>query len=198
MAEPSRESNGEITQLLQRLSQGDAGASELLYPRVYDELRKLARSHLGHGRDPITLQATALVNETWLKLAARPEPGDFANRRAFYALCAKAMRSILVDHARARGAKKRGAGERVVDVGSFEPSVAGPSLDVVALDEALSRLAVEQPVHARVVELRFFGGLAVEEVAQVLELSLSTVERYWRLARAWLFRELSVPPDGRG
>ena len=188
---------GEITQLLKRLSAGDAAAASALYPQVYDELRKLARSHLRSRDTSQTLQPTALVHETYLRLSAQADPGSFANRKAFYALCAKAMRSIIVDHARSRGAKKRGAGQQRVELESLRLAADGPTLEVVALDEALERLAAKQPDHARVVELRFFGGLTAEEAAQVMDVSLATVERHWRLARAWLFRELSgTPPTG--
>ena len=180
----------DITQLLHRLTAGDQAAASTLYPRVYDELRSLARSHLRSQSPGQTLQPTALVHETYMRLAAQQAPGDFANRKAFYALCAKAMRSILVDHARARAAQKRGAGQQRVELDALGLSAEGPSLDLVALDAALRKLAERQPDHARVIELRFFGGLTAEEAAEVMEVSLASVERYWRLARAWLFREL--------
>lgn len=179
-----------ITQLLARASAGDRDARDLLVPRVYDELRAIAGRVLDRHATVATLPPTALVHEAWLKLVDRPEALALADRRHFLAIAARLMRDVLVDHLRARGAAKRGGGlERVTldDVASvFEQR----SLDLLALDEALGRLAAEDPQLARIVELRFFGGLTIAETAQELGVSTPTVERGWRLARAWLLEAL--------
>jgi RNA polymerase sigma factor (TIGR02999 family) len=174
--------------------EGD-GAREQ-FARVYDELRRLAAAALRHERLDHTLEPTALVHEAYLRLADLPG-GAWKNRAHFLALAARAMRRILVDHARSRGALKRGSG----GVSAFEDLRSSivdptPNVDVLLLDTALSRLAALDKRQARIVELRFFGGLSVEETASVIGSSPRTVKRDWQLARAWLRREMSKLADG--
>jgi RNA polymerase sigma factor (TIGR02999 family) len=181
---------GLATQLLRRLGAGDAGAGEQLLPIVYDELHRIAAGLMrGQSRDH-TLQATALVHEAYLRLVDEEVRGSFAGRAHFLCVAAKAMRCVLVDHARRRAAGKRDAGERIaLELADDLIDRTGP--DLVALDEALTRLAALDEELARVVELRFFAGLSVEETASVLSVSEASVVRAWRVARMWLKRELA-------
>jgi len=163
-----------------------------LMPLVYDELRRIAAGYIGRERHARTLQATALVNEAFVRLAAE-KPRAFQNRTHFLAIAALSMRQILVQRARARQAAKRGGGPQQVTlddarVGGLQPD----SIDVVALDEALTRLAALDPEQATIVELRYFGGLTVEETAEVVGVSPATVKRQWAMARAWLKRSLDA------
>jgi RNA polymerase sigma factor (TIGR02999 family) len=178
-----------LTQLLQAWQQGDAPAGEQLVPLVYAELRRIARMKLGRERAGHTLQATALVHEAWLRLMQQHGAG-WQNRAQFFAIATQAMRRILVDHARRRQAAKRGSGEPPADVDDLAEVLLSPVPDeqLVALDVALERLAAIDERQAKVVELRFFGGLSVEETAEVLALSPTTVKREWATARLWLFR----------
>lgn len=182
-------SDRELTGILKRWESGDRDALAELMPRVVDALRRIARGYL--RREPgHTLAPTALVNELYLRLAAR-RTVQWANRAQFFAFAATAMRRILVDHARVRGAAKRGDGALRVTLG---PGIAagGPQdVDLLALDEALDVLARMDPRQARVVELRYFGGLTVREAAAVLEVGEATVVREWASARAWLFSRLT-------
>jgi len=158
-------------------------------PLVYDELRRVAARYIGRERPGQTLQATGLVNEVFLRLVNENARG-FQNRSHFVAIAALSMRQILVQRARARGAAKRGgAPERVTLDDAMAPD-SGPSVDVLALDQALSRLADLDPTQAKVVELRYFGGLTIEETAEALRSSPATVKREWAMARAWLKQEL--------
>ena len=191
-------SAGDVTLLLQRLEQGDGAAAEELYPRVYEELHELARAFMRSQAAGHTLQTTALVNEAYLKIATGVPGQSFTGRKSFYALGAKAMRSVLVDHARARGAQKRGGAAARLEIEGLVLTAGGPSLDVLALDQALTRLHQLQPEQARLVELRFFGGLTVEETAALMEMPVGKLERMWRLARAWLYRELSGGESASG
>lgn len=162
-------------------------------PDVYEELRRLAAHYLRGERQDHTLQATSLVHEAYLRLAQQREV-DFSNRVQFIGLAASLMRRILVNHANARLTAKRGGGAIRVLSGCMEDVIAAPSaeegVDLLQLDAALEELATAQPVHARIVELRFFGGLTFEEVAELLGVSERTVQRHWRTARAWLFDRL--------
>ena len=174
----------DVTELLNAIGQGDAHAADRLMPLVYDALRRLAARKLGREKPGQTLDATALVHEAYLRLV-----GDrvvaWDGRGHFFAAAAEAMRRILVENARRKGRVKHGGGRRRVPLG--EVAAGAPSDDLLALDEALSQLAAEDPVKARLVELRFFGGLSVEEAARCLGISRATADRYWAFARAWLY-----------
>jgi RNA polymerase sigma factor (TIGR02999 family) len=181
-----------ITQLLVQWSEGDPAALQQLTPLVYDELRQLARSFLRRQVHQHSLQPTVIVHEAWLKLAER-EQVSWQSRAQFFGLAAKLMRDLLVDYARERQAAKRGGGQAGLSL-SIAEMYAGrgtQDIDLLALDEALRRLAANNARRARVVELRFFGGLTGQETAAVLAVSEGTVERDWTLARAWLYNELS-------
>jgi len=178
-----------VTRLLQDWHNGDEQAREQLWPLMYEELRRLARYHMNDQRSGHTLQATALVNEAFIKLACVEFSAD--NKRQFFALAAKAMRSILIDHARARGRDKRGAdAARVTLTEGLAPRVQDSS-GVIEVDEALRRLAERDQRKADIVELKVFGGLTFEEVAETLGLSSATVRSEMRFARAWLQAQLT-------
>ena len=181
------DSSDRVTTLLRDWQAGKASAAEELVPLVYAELRRLAARRLSHERQHHTLQATALVNEAWLKLV--DQRGAWQSRTHFFAIAAQAMRRILVDHARQRHAEKRGGEADHVPVDSVPTLLPSPMPDerLLALDEALTRLAALDPRQAAVVELRFFAGLSVEDTAEVLGVSGMTVKREWAAARAWLF-----------
>jgi RNA polymerase sigma-70 factor, ECF subfamily len=184
------QSTQEITQLLLAWSDGDQGALDRLTPLVYAELRRLARRYMGRESPGHTLQTTALVHEAWLKLIDQRRV-RWQNRAHFFGVSAQLMRRILVNMARSRNYLKRGGGARQVEL--EEPLVVSQErdADLSALDETLDALAALDPRKARVVELRFFGGLSVEETAEVLNVSTDTVTRDWNAAKAWLYRELS-------
>jgi RNA polymerase sigma factor (TIGR02999 family) len=179
----------DVTSLLVRWRNGDANAFDELAPIVYDELRKLARSHLRRERPGHTLQSTALVHEAYLRMIDQ-QSVSWQNRSHFYGIAAQMIRRILVDYARAKNTKKRGeAAPRI----AFEEAVgahASEDLDLVALDDALKALAEIDPRQSRIVELRYFAGLSIEDTAEVLQISPATVKRDWTVARAWLKREL--------
>jgi RNA polymerase sigma factor (TIGR02999 family) len=175
----------DLTRFLDDLAHGDADAAATLMPHVYGELKAIAEGYMIRQRADHTLQPTALVNEAYVKLFDRSVI-DWKDRGHFYALAARAMRQLLVDHARARRRKKRGGGRREVTLDEAVAKAAGIEVDLLALDEALRELAELDPRQAQVVELRYFGGLEVAQVAQMLEVSVTTVEREWRSARAWL------------
>jgi len=181
----------EVTQLLEQWSHGDAGALQKLTPLVYDELRRLARQYMKGQSPQHTLQTTALVNEAYLRLARQKTP-SFTSRSHFLAVAAKAMRQILVNHAKALQTEKRGAGAGKVqldEAAAVSPEQTSAILDV---NEALERLAMLDSRKAQVVELRYFGGLKQEEIADVLKISSGTVQRDWVFARAWLYNELQA------
>ena len=184
---PDRE---RVTQLLQEANAGNDSARDELLRVTYDELRRMARGYFADERRDHTLQATALVHEVQLRLLGSEElPGS--NRRQFFAFAAKAMRHLLVDHARTKGRQKRGGGGRRVQLEEVLVVGAEPNIDLVALDEALDRLAAFDERKSRVVELKYFAGLTGDEIAEALEVSPATVDRDWEVARAWLFTELS-------
>ena len=180
----------EITRLLADWNAGDAEALERLAPLVYAELRRIARRQIGREREGHTLQATALVNEAYLRLAGG---GGLAlqDRAHFYAVCAQVMRHILVDHARAHARDKRGGGAAHVPLDEAVFAAVVDSDELVALDEALRGLEGVDPQKARVVALRYFAGLSIEETAEVLGISPTTVRREWRRAKAWLYRAIA-------
>ena len=182
-------SSSQVSKLLVNWRRGDQGAREALIPLVYNELRRLARLHLRRERPDHTLQSAALVHEAYLRLIRQDQP-QWQNRAHFFGVAAQLMRHILVDHARNRAAAKRGAGAPRL---SLDEEVALPQardVDIVALDDALNQLAALDPQQSRVVELRFFGGLSIEETSVVLGISPATVKREWATARAWLQREM--------
>jgi RNA polymerase sigma factor (TIGR02999 family) len=179
----------QLTQLLERWSAGDRTAFEELVPAVYAELRRLARLLLLNERRGHTLGCTALVNEAYLRLVDQTRT-DWNGRAHFFGAAATAMRMVLVDHARARKAVKRGEGAVAVELDQVVLAVE-PDIDVIALDCALEELASFAPEGARLIELRFFGGMSVEETAAVMGTSPATVKRNWSAARAWLYRRLN-------
>ena len=181
----------DITGLLQAWRDGDAAALAALTPLVYGELRRVAEQHMRRERPDHTLQATALVHEAFLRLTGGASPA-WEDRAHFFKAAARIMRHVLVDHARARGYAKRGGGGLRISIedGAAAVLAAERAPDLVALDEALERLERLDPRQHQVVELRFFGGLSVEETAEALGVSAITVKRDWRSARAWLFAEL--------
>jgi RNA polymerase sigma factor (TIGR02999 family) len=185
----------EITELLQAWRGGDEQALEKLTPRVYRELHQAARRCMSRERDGHTLQATALINELYLRLSDLQQV-DWQNRAHFFALCARQMRRILTDDARLRRSEKRGGGAFVVSLDEAPEVASSSHADVLAVDDALKALAKVDERKSQVVELRFFGGLSVEETAEVLQVSPDTVARDWRLAKAWLLREMSGKADG--
>jgi RNA polymerase sigma factor (TIGR02999 family) len=180
----------DVTKLLQDWSQGDAAALEKLIPLVFEDLRQIAGRLFRREADSHTLQPTALVNEVYLRLMEQRKV-HWQNREQFFGVASLLMRRILVDYAKGRQAAKRGSGAPKVPL---DETIAVPELrdvDVVALDEALSRLAEIDPRQERIVELRFFMGLSNEEIAEILKISVTTVKREWRTARLWLYRELT-------
>jgi RNA polymerase sigma-70 factor (ECF subfamily) len=183
-------SSSEVTELLVAWSKGNKLALDQLAPLVEGELRRLARLYLGREAPGHTLQPTALINEAYLRLVAWKSV-DWQDRAHFFAVAAKMMRRILVSHAVSRGRQKRGAQVVVVPLEEAGAVVAERTADIVALDEALSTLAKFDERKSQLVELRFFGGLTETEAAEVLNMSVRTVQREWSLARAWLFRELT-------
>jgi len=181
-----------VTDLLRAWGAGETGASEALVPLVYAELRRQARRVLAGEGEGHTLQATALVHEAWLRLDGQHD-ARWESRTQFLAVAALTMRRVLVDHARARRALKRGGGGTQVTLGAASEAAATPEdVDVLALDEALTRLATMDPRKARLVELRYFAGLSMPEAAATLGVSLATVGREWAVARMWLRRELEA------
>jgi RNA polymerase sigma factor (TIGR02999 family) len=185
----------EFTAALRRASEGDRSALDQVFPLVYAELRRQAAGHLRDERPGHTLQPTALAHEAYLRLVGR---GDYPwqNRAHFMAVAARAMRAILVDHARRRNAVKRGGGRAPASIDTFVEMEGGAAVRFDDLDQALQDLARLSERQARVVELRYFGGLTIEEAAEVLDVSAMTVKRDWATARAWLYRELSGSEPG--
>ena len=180
----------EVTHLLVAIERGDPDAPGRLWSLVYDELRQLAGTQLAREKAGHTLDATALVHEAYIRLAAGPDQG-YANRRHFYAAAAQAMRRILVEHARAKGRAKRGGGRRLDHPDLDALQAGGPADDLLTLHDALELFAAHDATKARLVELRFFAGLTLEQAAACLDISLSTADRAWRYARAWLYTAMS-------
>ena len=188
-------STGEVTRLLQDCSQGNREALDKLLPLVYNELRRLAHSYLSHERPDLTLQTTALVHEAYLKLIDQHSV-NWENRAQFFAISAQAMRRILLDNARRHTAAKRGSGGQKIsldEVATLSGDSANESL--IALDLALRKLETIDDAQSKIVELRYFGGLTIEETAAVLKISPSSVQREWTLARAWLYKAITGTPD---
>lgn len=189
---PEMNHAGDVTNLLQKAAGGDGAAAGALFPIIYDELRRLAAAFLAHERAGHTLQTTALVHEAYLKLVGVADY-RFNGRSHFLAVAAQAMRRVLITHARDRGRLKRGGDAGRISLSEAEPEAAAGAqeVDLVALDEALTRLAAIDERKVRLVEMRFFAGMTVEEIAEALGVGSATVKRDWALARAWLFREIS-------
>ena len=187
----SSTSSHEITRLLQAWCNGNPEALDQLLPLVYEDLHRGARRQMARENSGHTLQTTALINEVYLRLVNFPEV-DWQNRAHFFAVCSKAMRRILTDLARARLTQKRGGGALRLEFDEARAGNGGRSFDLLALDEAVNRLGEFDPRKSRVVELRFFGGLSVEETSEVLKVSQETVQRDWRMAKVWLLRELTA------
>jgi RNA polymerase sigma factor (TIGR02999 family) len=185
----------EVTRILSALEQGDPGAAEQLLPLVYDELRRLAAQKLAHEKPGATLQATALVHEAYVRLVGSGETAvgeeqRWDSRGHFFAAAAEAMRRILIDRAREKHAAKRGGGRKRLDIDAVDVATRATPDQLLALDEALAKLARADPAAARLVELRYFGGLTVEEAGKALGVSTATAYRHWKYARAWLHSEL--------
>jgi len=179
----------DVTRILNAIERGDAKATDELLPLVYEELRVLAAQKLCHESPGQTLQATALVHEAYLRLVGDESP-SWENRGHFFAAAAEAMRRILVENARRKKSPKHGGGRCCVDLDAVEAAAQTPSDDLVALDEALTRLGAADPVKAALVKLRFFAGLSIDQAAEALRISRATAIRHWSFARAWLFHEL--------
>jgi RNA polymerase sigma factor (TIGR02999 family) len=180
----------EVTRVLSAIEQGDPHAAEQLLPLVYDELRKLAAQKLAQEKPGQTLQATALVHEAYLRLVDVEKAQHWDSRRHFFAAAAEAMRRILINRARARRRLKRGGGWRRLHLDQIDVSVAEPPGELLILNEALDKLAQEDPACAELVKLRFFAGLTLDEAAKTLGVVRRTADRYWAFARAWLYAEL--------
>lgn len=178
-----------VTQLLIDLGGGDRGALDLILPHVYDELHHLSAWYMSRERPDHTLQPTALLNEAYMRLIDQRRV-DWKNRAQFLGLAANMMRRVLVNHARDRAAAKRGGDAGKVTITTAQGVFDEPDLDLMAVDEALEKLAELDPRKSRIVELKFFSGLTTEEIAEVLEISTATVEREWKFARAWLYDAL--------
>jgi RNA polymerase sigma factor (TIGR02999 family) len=187
------DSKAQVTLLLRDIKKGDPRAFDLLIPIVYDELRRLAAHYLREERATSTLQPTALVHEAWMKLAGQEMP-DWESRAHFFGVAAHLMRQILVDQARRHRSQKRGGGAPLLSLEETVVFSPEKSDDVIALDDALNSLAAVDARKCRVIELRYFGGLSVEETAQALKVSVGTIGREQRLAEAWLHRELARRP----
>ena len=185
-----RDSSNQVTQLLFRWREGDREALEKLMPLVYDELRRLAHHYLRQERSDHTLQSTALVHEAYMRLAGQ-NPPQWQNRAHFFGIAAHLMRQILVEYARSRGAAKRGANAPRLALDEATALAQQTEVDVVALDRALQELSELDAQQGRIVELRFFAGLTIEDTSEVLGISPATVKRDWTTARAWLYRAMT-------
>jgi RNA polymerase sigma-70 factor, ECF subfamily len=189
MSRPAMSENNEVTVLLSALTRGEDGAASKLMPMVYEELRRLAGSYMRRERVDHTLQATALVNEAYLKLIEQRSV-NWQSRAHFFGVCAQLMRRILIDHARGHTRDKRGGEQKKVTLDEAFVFSEEHADELLAVDDSLNRLAKIDPRQARVVELRFFGGLNVEEAAEVLGVSPKTIKRDWSVAKAWLYADL--------
>jgi RNA polymerase sigma factor (TIGR02999 family) len=186
-------SSEDVTRLLLQMAEGDTAAVNYLLPLVYNELRRLASSYLQRERAGHTLQATALVHEAWLRLVDQTRV-EWQNRAHFFGVAAQMMRRILVDNARAHKASKRGGGAVIVSLDNDLEVSSERHAEIIAVDDALKALAAFDPLKSQIVEMRFFGGLNAEEIAAVLNLSAPTVNRHWRMARAWLYSHITNQP----
>ena len=180
----------DVTRILNAIEHGDAKAAGELLPLVYDELRRLAASKMSRESPGQTLQATALVHEAYIRLVGSDQR-DWRGRTHFFAAAAEAMRRILIENARRKQRLKHGGARQRVDIDDVCMAFEEPSEDIIALDEALAKLAAEDPVKADLIKLRSFAGLTIEQSAEILGISRATADRYWSYARAWLFHEIS-------
>jgi len=180
----------DVTQLLEAAERGEREAEEQLLNLVYSELHRMAEQKLAGEAPGQTLQPTALVHDAWLQLVGGKTPPSFSNRAHFFGAAAQAMRRILIDRARRRRAEKRGGGAEHIDLESVDVAINADDASLLRIDEALEKLAKEDPPSAELVRLRFFVGLKIEETAEVLQISERTAKRYWTFARAWLYDEL--------
>jgi RNA polymerase sigma factor (TIGR02999 family) len=187
----------EVTRILSAMEQGDSQAAEHLLPLVYDELRRLAAQHLANEKPGQTLTATALVHEAYLRLVGKADEPRWESRGHFYAAAAESMRRILVENARRKRSLKRGGGLARQELREVELVAPEPREDLLALDEALDRLAAKDQLKADLVKLRYFAGLPGAQAARALGISRATADRYWAYARAWLHREMTREDDGR-
>jgi RNA polymerase sigma factor (TIGR02999 family) len=185
---------GEVTRILSAIDQGDSHAAEQLLPLVYDELRALATHKLNHETPGQTLQPTALVHEAYLRLIGDGSKQTWQGRGHFFAAAAEAMRRILVENARRKRTLKHGAGHARIEVEPVDRSTGRP-IDLLALDEALTRFAAKEPEKSELVKLRFFAGMTMPEAAAALGISIATAERHWAYARAWLFAAVNGEPS---
>ncbi|OHB77838.1 MAG: RNA polymerase subunit sigma [Planctomycetes bacterium RBG_16_55_9] len=182
----------DVTRILTAIEQGDASAAEELLPLVYEELRRLAAQKMSQEAPGQTLQATALVHEAYIRLiGSDSDIRSWSSRAHFFAAAAEAMRRILIDNARRKQCLKHGPDRRRVDLNDVDVAVESPSIDLIALDEALAKLAEEDPAAADLVKMRFFAGLALDQVAAVLGVSRRTADRNWAYARAWLYQQIT-------
>jgi len=180
----------DVTRILNAIERGDAKAAVELLPVVYEELRLLAAQKMSHERPGQTLQATALVHEAYIRLVG-PEAQSWDSRGHFFAAAAEAMRRILIENARHKQRRKHGGAHERLDLQNADLAVQGPSDDLIALDEALTKLAEQEPVVAELVKMRYFAGLTLEQAAEILGIARRTADRYWAYARAWLHREIT-------
>jgi RNA polymerase sigma factor (TIGR02999 family) len=185
----------EVTRILSSIEQGDPSAAEQLLPLVYDELRQLAAQKLAHEKPGQTLQATALVHEAYLRLVDADKAQHWNSRGHFFAAAAEAMRRILVEKARKKRRTRHGGGRQRHELDALAVPQSEGAVDLLALDEALEKLAQEEPVKAELVKLRYFAGLSLEEAAACLGISPATAKRYWAVARAWLYAALADGDD---
>jgi RNA polymerase sigma factor (TIGR02999 family) len=181
----------EVTRILHAIEQGDPHAGEQLLPLVYNELRQLAAQKLAREKPDQTLQATALVHEAYLRLVDGDKEHHWNSRGHFFAAAAEAMRRILVESARRKRQVKHGAGRKHLDLNQMDLADEGPAEEILALDEAMDRLAADEPTIAQVVKLRYYTGVTMAEVASMLNLSLRTANRHWAYAKAWLYQQLN-------
>ena len=180
----------DVTRILTAIEQGDAKAADKLLPLVYEELRRLAARKMSQESPGQTLQPTALVHEAYIRLVGS-EAQNWNSRTHFFAAAAEAMRRILIENARRKQRLKRGGGQQEVDLDDAELAIKAPSEDLIALDEALAKLAAENPIKADLVKLRYFAGMTIEQAAEILGISRATADRYWSYARAWLYDEIN-------
>ncbi len=181
----------DLTRILDQVQHGDPKAAAELLPLVYDELRRVAAARMANGAPGHTLQPTALVHEAWLRLVGKEGEAQFQNRTHFFAAAAEAMRHILIDHARRKQALRHGGGQQRLEADDLEIAAPADDEELLAVNDALDRLALADPAKAELVKLRYFVGMTVEEAAAALGISEPTAKRRWALARAWLFNEIN-------